>query len=399
MLVQPTELFALGLGLTSPWKIVDFEFLDGEVHIYIDFERGAKFDGLPVHDTSEKVWRHLNFFKYPCFVHARVPRVISEDDKVSTVDVPWAKPGIGFTSDFEAFALSLVCQMPVSPAARILSMTDTRLWRLLHRYVQRCRESLDIGQPVRIGVDETSSKRGHNYITVFVDLDAKRVLFACEGRSSIALKQFRRFLSSKGANPKKVREFSSDMSPAFLSGINEYFPKAKVTLDKYHLVAMVSRAVDETRKLERGKSKEYKKTKWLWLKNPMNLTAKEQTKLTELLELNAFPITGKAYGLKLAFQEFFKVPKRQAESTLSLWLAMVWNANIHHMNDVAATFFNERDKILRWFESKISNGILEGLHSVLQATKNKARGYRNPQNLITMSYLLHGKLKTATHTK
>lgn len=100
--MQLTELFALGLGLTPPWKIVDIEFIDGEVHIKVDFERGARFGGLEVHDTSERKWRHLNFFKYPCFIHARVPRVIGKDGKVATVQVPWAHAGSGFTMDFEA---------------------------------------------------------------------------------------------------------------------------------------------------------------------------------------------------------------------------------------------------------------------------------------------------------
>ena len=163
--MQPSELFALGLGLTPPWKIDDIEFIDGEVHIKVNFEKGAKFDGLPVHDTSERVWRHLNFFKYPCYVHARVPRVTGADGKVSSVQVPWAHPGSGFTSEFEAFALSLVTNMPVSPASRILGVTDTLLWRLLHSYVKRSRKSLDIGQPVRVGDDETADRSTSAYRT------------------------------------------------------------------------------------------------------------------------------------------------------------------------------------------------------------------------------------------
>lgn len=110
--MQPSELFALGFGLTPPWKIVDIEFIDGEVHIKVDFERGSKFDGLDVHNTTERKWRHLNFLKYPCYVHARVPRVKVEDGKVTTVQVPWANSGSGFMIDFAAFAIELVSQMP-----------------------------------------------------------------------------------------------------------------------------------------------------------------------------------------------------------------------------------------------------------------------------------------------
>ncbi|QOJ10695.1 MAG: ISL3 family transposase [Chthonomonadaceae bacterium] len=397
--MQPTELFALGLGLTPPWKIVDIEFIDGEVHIKVDFERGARFGGLEVHDTSERKWRHLNFFKYPCFIHARVPRVIGKDGKVATVQVPWAHAGSGFTMDFEAHAIELVSQMPVAPAARLLRLSDTRLWRLIHQYVKRTRDALGIGQPTRIGVDETAARRGHDYITVFVDLDARRVLYACQGRSGSALFEFKAFLKAKGADPAKVQAFTCDMGPAFLGGIAQAFPQASVTLDRYHLVALLTRAVDETRKAETKKATKFKRTRWLWLKNPTNLSEKEKLSLQELLEENAFPLTGKAYGLRLAFQELFKVPRCQAQTAFYEWIGMALASDIHAVVEVAVTFFNAADKILRWFETRISNGFLEGLHSVLQAAKNKARGYSNPQNLIAMSYLLHGKLRPATHTK
>ena len=397
--MQPTELFAVGLGLTPPWKIVDIEFIDGEVHIHVDFERGSKFGGLEVHDTAERKWRHLNFFRYPCYVHARVPRLIGADGKVTTFQVPWASPGSGFTMDFEAFAIELVTHMPVAPAARLLKLRDTRLWRVIHGYVGRSRGSLNIGQPLRVGVDETAARRGHDYITVFVDLDARRVLFACEGRSGSALFEFRAFLASKGADPDMVEAFTCDMSPAFLSGITKAFPKASVTLDRYHLVALLSRAVDDTRKAESKSRPKLKRTRWLWLKNPVNLSEKEKFSLKGLLDENAFPLTGKAYGLKLAFQEIFRVPKYEAKSAFYEWIGMALACQIKAVVGVAVTFFNAADKILRWFETGISNGFLEGLHSVLQATKNKARGYSNPDNLIAMSYLLHGKLKPATHTK
>lgn len=397
--MQPAELFAVGLGLTSPWKIVDIEFIEGEVHIMVDFERGARFGGFEVHDTVNRKWRHLNFFRYPCWVHVRVPRVKNGEGKVTTVQVPWAHPGSGFTMDFEAFAIELVSKMPVAPASRILKLRDTRLWRLVHGYVKRCRDHLDIGQPTRIGVDETAARRGHNYISVFVDLDARRVLFACEGRSSAALHEFKTFLTSKGADPGKVEAFTCDMGPAFLSGIAQVFPKASVTLDKFHLVAMLSRAVDETRRVESKKSKGLKRTRWLWLKNPTNLSQRDRENLKGLLETHAFPLTSKAYGLKLAFQELFKLSREDSRAAFYEWIGMAIASELKPVVDVAATFFNVAEKILRWFETKMSTGLLEGLHSVLQATKNKARGYRNPHNLITMSYLLHGKLNGATHSK
>jgi hypothetical protein len=154
--VRESEWFALGLGLVSPWKVVDIEFIEGTVYVHIDFERGAKFEDLPVHDTVERSWRHLNFFKYPCVVKCRVPRVKDTDGSVRTVEVPWARPGSGFTMDFELHALSLMRQMPVLSAARELKVSDTRLWRVLRFHVERSFQAQDIGTPKRIGVDETA---------------------------------------------------------------------------------------------------------------------------------------------------------------------------------------------------------------------------------------------------
>ena len=384
--------------MTPPWKITDLEFIEGEVHIHVDFERGARFGGCEVHDTSDRKWRHLNFFKYACWIHARVPRVKGPGGKVDTVEVPWARPGSGFTMDFEALAIELFSRMPVSSAAQVLGVTDTRLWRLLRGYVSKCREETTYTQPVRVGVDETSARKGHDYVTVFVDLDAKRVLFACQGKDGSALDKFKSFLLERGLAPEKVESFASDMGPAFISGIQRVFPGATITLDRYHLVALVSRAVDVTRRAETNGQKGRKRTRWLWLKNPSNLNKGERERLKTLLDESVFPLTGKAYGLKLAFQDLFLLS--QAESSLAFyeWVAMALCSGVAAMASTAFTLYKHATMILEWFKTRISTGLLEGLHSVLQAAKAKARGYRNPDNLIAMSYLLHGKLKPATHT-
>ena len=97
----------MGLGLADPWIVTSSSIEDGELHIKVDFVRGARFDGRAVHDSVERSWRHLNFWQYPTYIHARVPRVIGPDDKVTQVDVPWARPGSGFTALFEALAITM----------------------------------------------------------------------------------------------------------------------------------------------------------------------------------------------------------------------------------------------------------------------------------------------------
>lgn len=205
MLVAVTseQLFAMGLGLSSPWMVTSSDIVDGELHIQIDFERGARFDGRPVHDTVERTWRHLNFWQYPTYLHARAPRVETEDGKVVQVAVPWGRPGSGFTALFEALALTMARSMPVSEVARQLEKVDLALWRLLERCVESVRASANFSGIRRVGVDETSCKKRHDYITVFVDLDARRVLFATCGKAASSTRKISPFMAASRARFKR----------------------------------------------------------------------------------------------------------------------------------------------------------------------------------------------------
>jgi len=145
-------LFQLALGLTPPWRVEKLEF-DPARHrldLYLDFERGSRFAcpecaraGCPVHDSTDKEWRHLNFFQHEAYLHARVPRVRCEEHGVLQVAVPWAREGSGFTLLFEALAMLLMREMPVTAASRIVAEQDTRLWRVLLHYVAAARERED----------------------------------------------------------------------------------------------------------------------------------------------------------------------------------------------------------------------------------------------------------------
>jgi transposase len=390
--VTPEELFAMALGLSRPWFVASSLITQGELHIRIDFEPGAKFDGRPVHDTLEREWRHLNFWQYPTYLHARIPRVIGEDGKVTLVDVPWARPGSGFTALFEAIVLAMARSMPVSEVARNLKVDDMAIWRLLEGAVASAREKADYSKVTRVGLDETATKRGHHYITKFVDLDASRVLFVCQGKGADTLEEFKRDLVAHGGDPEKVTTISCDMSPAFLSGAAQRFPKARVVLDRFHLMKMVSEAVDATRREETGKTRRAKGTRFLLLKNPSKLSVEQRELLGNVLADEAFAKTSEAYRLRLAFQELFRQKKSKADHYLATWLDAALDSGVKAMEDVAETFFKMRDKILAWFDDRVSNGILEGFNSVLQSAKSRARGYANPKHMILMSYLLHGKL-------
>jgi len=182
------------------------------------------------------------------------------------------------------------------------------------------------------------------------------------------------------------------MSPAFISGIGEQFPQAHLTFDKFHVLKIINEAVDEVRRQERASRPELAKTRYIWLKNPEHLTERQAATL-ERLSLKKLKLkTARAYHLRLVFQEFWEQGKEGAEAFLRRWYSWAVRSRLAPMREAAAMVKRHWSGILRWFESRVSNGILEGINSLVQAAKARARGYRTARNLITMIYLIAGKL-------
>ena len=182
------SLFTAALGLMPPWKVLDIQFdpEKGRIDFQVGFSSGAKF-ACPecgeaeqgVHDIRTRTWRHLNFFQYQAFIHADLPRVrCSGCGKTKQVPVPWARPGSGFSLLMEALLVVLAKQMPVRAVAQLMGLHDGQIWRVLDHYVEAARQREDFSSVQSVGLDETASRRGHNYISLFHDLAQKRLLFA-----------------------------------------------------------------------------------------------------------------------------------------------------------------------------------------------------------------------------
>ncbi|MBU2802638.1 transposase, partial [Acidithiobacillus caldus] len=175
-------------------------------------------------------------------------------------------------------------------------------------------------------------------------------------------------------------------------GAAEHLPNAQVTFDCFHLMKLVNEAVDAVRKGEALSQPDLKKSRWLWLKNPGKLSAKQSARLREILK-NRNLKTAQAYPLRLTFQEIFTVQNRhQGATLLTAWMENAKDSGLPPMVKVAYTLMNHWNGVLRWFESQITNGILEGFNSLIQSAKAKARGYRTHKNFINMAYLILGKL-------
>ncbi len=293
---------------------------------------------------------------------------------------------------FEAFIMALAKEMTVNAIGRLVSEHDTRLWRILHHYVEQARSEQDYKDVEKVGVDETSSKRGHNYITTFVDMAQSKVLFATPGKDAGTLTAFKEDLKAHGGSPEQIKEACCDMSPAFISGIEDTFQDAQITFDKFHVMKIINDAVDQVRREEQKDRPELKKSRYVWLKNPENLTLKQQT-LFESLNVRKLNLkTARAYQIRLNFQELYNQPKALVETFLKKWYFWATHSRLQPIIDAAYTIKNHWHGVLRWFDSGISNGILEGINSLVQAAKAKARGFRSTRNLITVVYLIAGKL-------
>lgn len=389
----------MALGLQAPWEVKSLQFSveNRRLDILVDFERGATFPcpvcGEPAkaHDTEERTWRHLDFFQHAAYLTARVPRCKCDQHGVKQVAVPWARSGSGFTLLFEGLILAMVREMPVAAVARIVREQDTRIWRVMHHYVETARAKVSLKGVTRIGVDETAAKRGHDYITLFMDLAKRRLMYAIAGRDHTTIQAFKADFEAHGGDSQAIEEACIDMSNAFIKGFRETFPETHLTFDRFHVMKLMGEAVDQVRRAESKDRPELKRTRWFWQRNPENLRADQRERLRALQGLNLDTAT--AYQMRLSLQDFYEQPNpRAAAGFLEDWCELAKSTGLEPVMKVAQTLMDHAAGVLRWFTSRITNGLLEGINSIIQAAKAKARGYRTTRNLITIAYLLAGKL-------
>lgn len=394
------EIFKIALDLRPPWEIKEIRFERNnskkELHIYLDFLSGSKFKGedgnsYTAYDTVERSWQHLNFFEHKCFLHARVPRVKQGDGKIKTQQVPWARKGSGFTLMFEAYAMLLIeNEMPVSKVAKLLGIYSQRLWNVFNYWIGKAHQEDEIEEISEIGFDETSSKKGHSYVTTMVDLKKRRVIFATKGKGSECIKESVEYLKEKSIDPKAIEQVCIDMSPSYISGCSEYLPDSAITFDKFHVIKEVNKAMDELRKTEKKGNELLKGHKYTFLKSRLSPEIKEQRDLF----LEMYPKLGEGYRLKELFNDFWQLKdKQEAEGYLAFWCDSAIDSGIFPFKELVNTIKLHWRGIINYIESRINNGILEGINSKIQLAKKRARGFANTENFINMIYFICGKLK------
>lgn len=396
------QLFTKALGIVPPWKIISVEFNSAtkRLDIHVDFERGSTFEyedpatgkigHYKAYDKITKTWRHLNFFEHECYLTARVPRIKPESGGITMILPPWSGVVYGFTQLFEALIIKMCSNMPVNNVGKILNISDHKLWRVLECYVLKALSLADYSKITAVGMDETSLKKGHNYIALFVDMLKKKTIFVTEGKDNKTVEEFANTLENQGGKRENIKDVSCDMSPAFIKGVRKSLPSAEITFDKFHVVKLINEAVDAVRREEARNNPILKGSRYALLKNEQNLTASQKITRESLSKLNLKSI--RALHMRENFQEIYKAESyEEFESCLKQWYFWATHSKLKPMIKVAKTIKQHWDGVLKWKESQITNGILEGLNSIVQAAKRKARGYKI-EHFKVMAYLLTGKL-------
>lgn len=396
------SLFTVALGLLPPWHVIDIDFNPetGRIEFQVGFTTGAKFScpvcaepEQDVHDTRGRTWRHLNFFQYQAFIHADLPRVrCSKCGKTTQVVPPWSRPGSGFSLLMEALLVVLAKQMPVRAIGRLLDLNDGQIWRILDYYVAAARQREDFSAVDHVGLDETASRRGHHYVSLFHDLKKRRLLFACEGRDKSVVETFVKDLAAHGGQAENIEAVCIDMSKSYIAGVNEFLPEADITFDPYHVIALVNKAVDLVRRQEVKDEPLLKKTRYLWLKNEANRTHRQQEQFDSLPKSRLK--TARAWQIKISLQEIYQqcTSVSEAEAALDKWYSWAIRCRLEPVKEAARTVRRHWNGILAWFDGNLNNGGVESANSLIQAAKAKARGYGTVRHLITVAYLVAGKL-------
>lgn len=359
---QLHALFVESLGLEYPFSLdeVDKQTEEGKTSsitftIKVDpAYRPSKFHSI--HSYYEKCWQHLSMFQYPCYIKARLPVFKdSRSQKTAVIEVPWARKRSGFTLLFEQEVLDLLrltnCQKTTAQFFDIYPQRVRTIYDnyTLDRYQQR---EAELAQ--KVGVDETSTKKGHSYISLFVNLKNGQVLDIQNGRSSQAIADYAKELKQLGKAINQVKEFSLDMSPAFISGIQKHFGEARMTFDRFHVVQLINR---------------YFKPLW-----------KSQNSDKQLLD----------YHLKELDQLWIQPNCQQAAAFLCYWADRT--KELFNMNRLCKSIFKHFQGIINFVESKLTNGLLEGMNSKIQFIKRAARGYRYTENFKRMILFAFGAL-------
>lgn len=323
-------------------------------------------------------------------LQAEVSRVVCEQCGVRTTEVPWSRTGSVFTRQFEDEVAWFLQHADQTATATYFGISWVTVGKIARRVVAEKLDGSLLSDLRWIGVDEISYGRPRKFLTVVVDHKRGRVVWAAKGKSSETLKQFFEQLGAERA--AKIEVVTMDMSAAYVKGVTECIPQAEIVFDRFHVVRLLLDAVDEVRReqmrdLEADDRKDIKKSRFSLLKNPWNLTRKEQQKLNAI-QLNNQPLY-RAYLIKESFQIIYdSITVDEADRKFAEWYGWARRSRLAPFVRLAETLRGYWQGIRRFIELRITNARAEGTNSKIRMISHRAFGFHSAKALIAMIMLL-----------
>lgn len=393
--MRDTEVFASLLGLTAEWQVssVELQLEDQSIQVRVEHCGRASCPECgkvcPLHDhSSERIWRHLDTMQFKTLVRCRVPRVDCPEHGVKQVSVPWAGVKSRLTIMFEAFVIELLlvtkCQ---ARTARILRVSPNRVFKVMHRAVKRGLALRSLENIAHLSLDEKSFHRGHVYATVLVDVLGRRVLDTALGKDEATARDLLESVPCKEA----VKSLSMDMLPAYRRAAAA-LPNADVIHDRFHISGNLGKAVESVRRSEQRTEPQLKGSRYVWLKNPENLSEKQEAMFKSLMKLELR--TAQAYAFRQVFRSFFEHDDvKEAEKFFDNWCAEVLKARMAPFTKVVKMLRRCLPGLLNYVKHKLTNGYAECINSLIQEIKTVARGFRTFYNFKIAILFFLGKLE------
>ena len=416
--MDETLVFAMALGLSgTPWKVeeITLDAAARKLTIRLGFARGSRFvhpqtgELFGVYDTSERRWKHLNFFQYACEIVAPLPRVGGgpEDRAILTVSVPWARDHSGFTLLMEAMMVVLVKGgLTVQETSRVLDEWPKRIWRAIVPMVDEAITRLDLSGTKALCLDETHTRKGQCYLTVASDPRAvrlsedeeqphyrARVVAVAPGRDSAAVGQVKDFLEAHGCPASQIDTVIKDMSAAYAKGVREFFPQAEQVVDYFHVMQHMQTAFDAVRRREHRMYPElFKDSLWVWRTAEENLDEDQAVMRSRLMRMRHLQ-TGRACMLVEAFREIMRTPDvAELERHLHVWYRWARRSRIPEIKDAVLTIRQHWNELLAYARTRLSNAVAEAINGLIQTARRRSRGFDVPAHFRAIIFLLGANL-------
>jgi len=334
---------------------------------------------MPGYDTlSERRWRHVPVWGIPVTLLYRPRRGRCSKCGVTVEEMPWNSGKSRLTLPLIIVLATYAKILSFEEVARLCSVHWNTVRSAVASAVTYGLENRDTTDVIAIGTDEISRRKGHTYVTMVYDLTRMRLLWCGDGREMATLKSF--FEQWGKDRCEAIKAVCMDMLPGYERAVRESVPHAVIVFDKFHIAQQLMRAVDTVRREEARALGEQqidvlKKTKYIWLKNPENLTEGQRARLSELEKLNLK--VNRAYLLKEGFRHFWDYTYRaNAEKYLDDWLWWATHSRLEPMRDFAWMIRRHKEEILNYFRVPITNAAVEGMNRKAKVVSQRAYGYR-----------------------